>query len=355
MWVGKQKLCWKWNQALLPLPEAHKSSQLMVPQNRPDWLQRGSGMHQECGVKPRVPLTFGRRCVCHCSPPKSAAQCTSKAISIYFHGPCRPSALLRCHVSSCGRSWALQKAQKYGKLSWGQWSQVISGEMAPIWGQLHPFSPWDRDAARKGEDEPVKYGPGEEEENSWGTPTLGQGVTTKCGSHPTLPGVLGTSLVCQCAALSGYCTWQCSGGGVLCSAVRVDTATAQCQHTSPCFSSGITRSQDFSTDHTFNIKTSKWTPPARLTELIYFSHQFYAVDSLRTSATYLPDLQYQLQLHQAFCTHCFIIWQHCCSRQEATGLHSCSWAKVVDDQVCRSTKSPTMWFTQQWYSRTARN
>lgn len=165
-------------------------------------------MHQECGVKPRVPLTFGRRCVCVTAAPPDVLLSPSKAISIHPHtaltAPADPSALLRCYVSSCGRSWALQKAQKYGKLSWGQWSQVISGEMCPVWGQLHPFSPWDRDTACQGEGEPVKYGPGEEEENIWGTATLGQRVTTKRGSHHTLPGVLGMSLVCQCSALSGY-------------------------------------------------------------------------------------------------------------------------------------------------------
>lgn len=100
--VGRKakKLCWKWNQALLPLPEAHKSSELMVPQNRSDWLQRGSGMLQECGVKPHVALTLWRRCVCHCSPPRCAAQHPSRVISIYFYTALTaPADPLLCSVA----------------------------------------------------------------------------------------------------------------------------------------------------------------------------------------------------------------------------------------------------------------
>lgn len=113
--------------------------------------------------------------------------------------------------------------------------------------------------------------------------------------------------VLPCLGTARHCTWQCSGGGVLCAAVRVDTATVWYQPTSPCFFQWDHQSQDLSTGHTLDIKTSKQIQPARLTELIFFSHQFYAIDSPGTSVTCLLHLQQQLQLHQAFCTHCSII------------------------------------------------
>lgn len=174
-------------------------------------------------------------------PPDLLLSAHPKSLVLSPHsadGPCRPSALLRCYVSSCGRSWALQKAQKYGKLSWGQWSQVISGEMAPIWGQLHPFSPWVRDTACKGEDEPVKYGQEKRKRiagvhQPWGRGSLQSVAHTRhclmCWARPWGANVL------PCLGTALHCTWQSRGGGVLGAAVRVDTATAWCQPTPPCF------------------------------------------------------------------------------------------------------------------------
>lgn len=111
--------------------------------------------------------------------------------------------------------------------------------------------------------------------------------------------------VLPCLGTALHCTWQCSGGGVLHAAVRVDTATAWYPPTSPCFFQWDHQSQDLSTGHTLDIKTSKQIQPARLTELTFFSHQFYAIDSPGTSVTCLLHLQQQL--HQAFCTLCKFI------------------------------------------------
>lgn len=321
----------------------------MVPQNRSDWLQRGSGMHQECGVKPHVALTLWRRCVCHCSPPKRAAQHPSRVISIYFYTALTaPADPLLCSVAmwaAVGGAGLFRRPRSMGN------SAGVSGHRSPVgrWLLSEVSSILSLHGTCKGEGEPGKCDPEEEEENSWGT--LGQGVTTKCGSHQTLPGVLGTSLVCQRAALSGCSSalhLAVQGGGVCCAAVRVNTATAWCQPS---------RSQDLSTHHTLNIKPANKYNQQGWQNLFSFHSSFV-----------LLTLHGHQQLISCICnSNCNYIKRFALTVSSFDStvapekkLLICTPAaeqNVVDDQaaVCRSTKNPTMWFTQQWYSWTARN
>lgn len=163
VWVGKQKLCWKWNQVLLPLSKAHKSSKLMVPQNSSDWLQWGLGMHKECEVKPHVLLTSLRRCVIAAST-KTASQCPSDIISVYVYTVLTATidpllCFMSMQVAKGGavllrgprRMWNPAPALGF----WGQWIPNIRVEIAPTQDQLHPFSSWSevRDTTWKWEDE----------------------------------------------------------------------------------------------------------------------------------------------------------------------------------------------------------
>lgn len=212
----------------------------MVPQNRSDWLQRGSGMHQECGVKPRVPLTFGRRCVCHCSPPRAAAQCPSKVISIYLHTSLMaPADPLLCSVAmwaAVGGAGLLRRPRSMGnsagvsghRSSVGRWllsevSSILSlrgTETLHVRGKMN----WWNMAQEKRKRITGAH-------QHWGRGSLQSLAHTRhclvSWTHPWCANVL------PCLGAAWHSPWQCSGGGVLCAAVGVDTATAWCQPTSP--------------------------------------------------------------------------------------------------------------------------
>lgn len=84
---------------------------------------------------------------------KSSAQCPSNVISIYLHtAVMTPADPLLCFISmwaAVGGAELLRRPKSVWNSApvlglWGQWSPGISVEMASSWGQLHPFSPWDR-------------------------------------------------------------------------------------------------------------------------------------------------------------------------------------------------------------------